>query len=129
MARCLLLLSCLLLGACSGPFAGMPGGALSGTEAAWGPTDAEIDTGVIALETRTSDPYSVYIGVFPVDGRLYIDPAESRTWYGHLQADPRVRVRFDGSDVVYLARVRREEDPAILQQFEPDRIVMELVAR
>ena len=81
------------------------------------------------LETLPADPYSVNIGFFVVDGTIYIDPAEDRQWYQNIQADPAVRIRFAGSDQIHPMTAVRETNPAIIAQFDPERIVMRLEPR
>lgn len=119
----------LLLAACGGPVSFMAGGALAGPEA---PFDASVvppaDT-VIALETRPAEPYSVHVNGLVVDGRLFVDPAPERKWHGFLLADDLVRLRIDGGDVVYAARVTPLSDPVLLEKFDAQRDVFEIVAR
>jgi hypothetical protein len=84
---------------CNGPFALLPGGALEGPTVAapgdWAFTDA-IDT--VQLETRPSEPYSVNIWVIGLGDRLYVHAGTSRSeWVGHMEADPQVRMRIEGS--------------------------------
>lgn len=113
---------------CDGPFIWLPGGRLAGQEATL-TVDAAPDGGVIELETRPDDPYSVNIGFQRIDGMLLIDPAEERRWYRHLQENANVRVRFEGDPVVYAARVLPVTDPDVLARFEPDRHVLQLLPR
>jgi hypothetical protein len=87
------------------------------------------ESGVLQIETRPDDPYSVNVGFALFDGTIDIDPAPSRTWYQYINADPRVRIRFDGRNEVHPARAVDEEDAAIRARFDPDRIVMRLEAR
>ncbi len=111
--------------ACGGPAGIVPGGELSGDEAfaeRW--SDVVSESGVLDLETRPQDPYSVRIGFFYRNGNVYIDPAESRSWYPHLQADPSVRVRIDG--LIYRARAVPVTDPGELAGFDPERRVQRL---
>ena len=80
---------------CSGPLLAIPGGELAGTVVEEPVTDwSFVDSAFLDLETRPDDPYSVELNYFVKDGKLYIDPAEGRTWYEHIKADPRVRARF-----------------------------------
>lgn len=115
----------LLAAACGGPAGIIPGGELSGEEAtaeAW--SEVISDSGVLDLETRPDDPYSIRINFFFRDGNVYIDPAEGRAWYEHLRADPSVRVRIDG--LIYRARAIPVTDPEELQGFDPERRVHRL---
>lgn len=123
-----LFLSLLILTGCSGPLLWFPGGALSGREVPLDLTQPP-QAGVIELETRPADPYSVNIGFTLIDGEIYIDPAAERTWYQHMLADPRVRIRFSGQDDVHPAIAEQVDDPAILSRFDPDRIVLRLSPR
>lgn len=117
----------LLLTACSQPFWGIPGGRLTGQEAALDMASIPIENTVLQLETNPDDPYSVNIGFRRIDGNLYIDPGASRKWFKNIQADPRVRIRFRGADIVYTAVAEPVTDPTILAQFEADRTVLQLV--
>ncbi len=126
-----LALGIILLISCGGPaelipggFA-LPGGKLSGEEgkaSSW--DEAAAGHSVMDLETRPRDPYSVRIGFVLRDGNLYIDPAEGRRWYPHLEANPSVRVRFE--DAVYRARAIEVTDPSELMGFDPERHVFRL---
>ena len=117
----------VLLGACSEPLVYFAGGRLDGEEAPL--TRMPTEGGVFQLETLPADPYSVNIGFFVVDGTIYIDPAEDRQWYQNIQADPAVRIRFAGSDQIHPMTAVRETNPAIIAQFDPERIVMRLEPR
>ena len=101
----------LMLGGC-GPLVMIPGGELSGqvaaTPADWAFTDA-VDT--VQLETRPEDPYSVNVWMVVADGVPYIAAgggAES-AWPTHIAADPRVRLRVEGT-IYELNAVRTEAD-------------------
>jgi hypothetical protein len=121
----------LLLGAvlgCGGPVLIFPGGALSG-EVVEEPvedwsfvTDAFVD-----LETRPSAPYSVELNYTVRDGKLYIDPAEGRSWLEHIRSDPRVRVRF--GDKVYPLQAVLVGRPGELEGFDADRFIYRLDPR
>ncbi len=111
--------------ACGGPISIFPGGRLSGEEASAGAwTEVISDSGILDLETRPEDPYSVRIGYVFREGRVYIDPAEDRGWYPHLKADPSVRVRFEGR--IYRVRAVPVTDAAELEGFDPERRVQRL---
>ena len=117
-----------LAAACGGPFLVFPGGSLSGEVASepaggWSP----LESGVFALETRPSDPYSVNVNVVVRDGRLYIDPAEGRKWHTYIVEDPRVRVRIHGR--VYPLTAVRVSDATELEGFAPERVVYRLDRR
>ncbi len=124
--RRLPVLAVALLACGGGPVGMFPGGALRGTvvEAPVGDWSFAEDYGTVDLETRPGDPYSVRVNFVVRDGRLYIDPAEGRTWYRNIVADPRVRVRF--GDEVYSATAVLVTDPAELEGFDPDRKVYRL---
>jgi hypothetical protein len=105
-----LLLALALVGC--GPLVSIPGGELSGdlapTPTDWAFTDA---VSTVQLETRPSDPYSVNVWAVAAEGALYIaagSGAES-AWAGHIQADPRVRLRVEES-IYELKAVRTEEE-------------------
>ncbi len=114
--------------ACGGPFLVFPGGALRGEVVSEPPTDwSFVDDRFIDLETRPEDPYSVELNYFVRDGKLYVDPAEGRTWLEHIRADPRVRARFGGK--VYLLEAVLVGTPGQLEGFDADRFVYRLDPR
>ena len=52
----------------------------------------------VQLETRPADPYSVNIWVIALDPHLYVHAGANRSaWVENLEADPRARVRVDGT--------------------------------
>jgi hypothetical protein len=122
----MLLVPCLLIGiGCGGPVGIIPGGELSGEEAtaaSW--SEVVSGSGSLELETRPEDPYSVRINYVFRNGTIYIDPAEGRAWYEHLQDDPSVRVRLEGR--VYRARAVPVTDPEEHRGFDPERRVHRL---
>jgi len=118
----------LLAAGCGGPFLMFPGGALDGEVVDEPVTDWSFVTDrFVELETRPDDPYSVELNYFVRDGRLYLDPAEGRTWLEHIRADPRVRVRFDGR--VYPLTAVLVGRPGELEGFDADRFVYRLDPR
>jgi len=123
------LLLILVLGGCSGPLLFLPGGQLRGAEARLELTAIPADAEVLQLETNPDDPYSVNVGFRRINGNVYIDPTPERRWYQHMASDPRVRIRFEGEDVVHPAAAEVVKDAAMLRQFEDDRIVIRLVPR
>jgi hypothetical protein len=118
----------LATSACGGPMLGIPGGELSG-EVVTEPVDdwSFVDDLFVELETRPEDPYSVELNYIVIDGRLYIDPAEGRTWLEYIRADPDVRVRFDGR--VYPMKAVLVGRPGELEGFDPDRYIYRLDPR
>ena len=97
----------LLLAGCRGPFVLLPGGEPEGETAAtpesWAFTD-EVST--IQVETRPADPYSINIWAVGLDEYLYLHAGENRTtWIEHIEFDPLVRVRIDGT--IYELRAAR----------------------
>jgi len=117
-----------LLAGCNGPFYAIPGGALEGHMPTSTPSDwSSLQDGVLELETRMDDPYSVEINYVVRNGKLYIDPAEGRAWLVNLRADPKVRIRIDGS--IYAMEARLVEDPAEREGFDTDRFVYRLEPR
>ena len=116
-------------GGCSGPLGYFPGGALSGPEAPLDLTTLPAEGGVIELETNPADPYSVNVGFVVIAGNMYIDPADGRTWYEHIEVDPAVRLRFAGDRLIRPATAVRETDSSVLAQFEADRNVLRLEPR
>ncbi len=129
MVRRILLLAGVFVAGCSGPFMVFPGGAIPGDTAPYDLTVVDAEVNVLQLETNPEDPYSVNLGFFRIGEDIYIDPAEDRRWYQHIKADPRVRIRFDGASVVHEMQTEAVTDPAIVSQFEADRIVLRLVPR
>jgi hypothetical protein len=84
---------------CGSPLALLPGGALSGSVAPapadWAFADA-VDT--VQLETRPSDPYSINIWMIGLGDAAFVHAGANRAaWVEHIEADPRVRLRVDGS--------------------------------
>lgn len=119
---------CLLsLSACNGPLMMLPGGKLKGAEAPLPAAGGE--GGVMVLETRPAEPYSVTVGYVVIAGNYYVDPAPERTWLGHMLNDPQIRVRFEGSETIHPAQVERVTDSELRDRFESDRIVLRIVAR
>jgi hypothetical protein len=117
-----------LAAGCGGPVLFFPGGALSG-EVVTEPVDdwSFVDDAFVDLELRPGDPYSVQVNYVVRDGALYIDPAEGRRWFALLQADDRLRVRFDGR--VYPVRAVLVGRPGELEGFDPERFVYRLESR
>ena len=117
-----------LAAACGGPLLIIPGGELAGEFVADPVTDWSFATDAfIDLETRIDDPYSVELNYFVRDGRLYIDPAEGRTWFEYLRADPRARIRF--GDKIYPVTAVLVGKPGELPNFDPERYVYRLDSR
>lgn len=84
---------------CGGPFVLLPGGELEGETApapeSWAFTD-EVST--IQVETRPEDPYSINIWAVAMDEYLYLHAGANRTtWIEHLEVDPLVRARIEGT--------------------------------
>jgi hypothetical protein len=125
----LALLVLALAGGCSGgPFLVFPGGELSGDVVTEPVADwSFVDSAFVDLETRPADPYSVELNYIVKDGQLYIDPADGRTWFEHIKADPRVRVRFEGR--VYPLEAVLVGRPGELEGFDADRWIYRLDPR
>ncbi len=107
-----LLLTALVAG-CSEPFVLLSGGGLEGTTLptpeSWSFTD-DVDT--VQLETNATDPYSVNIWVITLGDALYVHAGANRaTWVEHIEEDPNVRLRVDGSIFELVAsRVEAQEE-------------------
>lgn len=114
--------------ACGGPVMMFPGGALSGEEVTAPVSWPKLEDGVLELETRPDDPYSVHLGYRVVDGQLMIDPAAGRAWLDNLRDDPRVRVRINGQ-VMAMRAVLIGDPEHPIQGFEADRFVYRLEPR
>ena len=115
--------------ACSGPFLVIPGGELSG-EVVTAPVEDwsfVSDEPFVDLETRPDDPYSVQLNYVLRDGKLYIDPAEGRTWFEYLKQDLNVRIRF--GDKIYPVTAVLVGRPGELEGFDPDRFIYRLDSR
>jgi len=102
---------------CNGPLPFLSAGELAGdlqpTPAKWAFDD---DFGVIQLETRPAEPYSVNLAYTLVDGSLYIHAGDTRTeWVRHIETDPRVRFRLNES--IYELAATRVTDPAEISAF------------
>ncbi len=104
-----------------------PGGRLSGRESPALADFSHLGDGVLALETRPADPYSVNINFTVRDGAVLIDPGEGRRWLAYLRADPRVRVRI--GDQVYPMTAVLMGAPGEVEGFPPDRFVYRLEPR
>ncbi len=101
-----------------GPIGPLPGGRLSGSVSGavedWSFVD---DVETVQLETRPDDPHSVNTWIGRLGGTLYLptslilgaDDPEERTWVRNALADPRVRVRIDGT--LYGFEATRVDDP------------------
>ena len=114
--------------ACGGPLLVFPGGALRGEEVSEPVEDwSFVDDRFVDLEVRPSDPYSVELNYVVIDGELFIDPAEGRTWFDYLREDPRVRVRF--GDKVYPAQAVLVARPGERDDFDSDRYVYRIESR
>ena len=127
--RALLLLVTITvaIAGCSGPVWQFPGGALQGKEQHLQFAKILSTGGLLQLETNPEDPYSVNLGFVVIDGTVYLDPTQSRTWYQNIRKNPKVRIRFEDADFIHPALASVESDPAILSQFEADRIVLRLM--
>jgi hypothetical protein len=103
-----------------GPVGPFSGGRLSGEEQGW-PEDWNrfADVKQIQLETDQKDPHSVNLWVVVVDGEAYVatslrvgtEVPEEREWVRNITADPRVRIRIDGT--LYLARLEALADSSL----------------
>jgi hypothetical protein len=112
------LLFVLLLGMGCGPLGPFSGGRLSGDEGSW-PADWNriADVTQIQLETGPKDPYSVNLWFVVVDDEPYLatsllmgtEAPEEREWVRNVTADPRVRIRIEGT--LYQARLETVTDP------------------
>ena len=117
-----------LIAGCGGPVLVFPGGELSG-EVVTEPVDdwSFVTDSFVDLEVRPDDPYSVELNYIVRDGKLYIDPAEDRTWYQYLKADGRCRVRF--GDKIYPVHAVLVGKPGELEGFDADRYIYRLDPR
>jgi hypothetical protein len=120
-------LSALL--ACGGPMLVFPGGALSGEVVTEPIEDWSFvsEEPFVDLEVTPDDPYSVQINYILRDGKLYIDPAEGRTWFEYLKEDLNVRIRF--GDKIYPVTAVLVGRPGELEGFDSNRFVYRLESR
>jgi hypothetical protein len=102
---------------CGGPFVVFPGGRLSGpVEPAPESFAFARDAGTVQLETRPEDPYSVNIACAVVGDALYVSAGDNRSrWVEHMEANPLVRLRIDGT--LYELRAQRVVDEAEMEAF------------
>lgn len=120
---------CGFASACGGPLLIIPGGALSGEVVSEPVADwSFLEDGVFELETRPDDPYSIQLNYRVVNGQIYIDPAEGRSWLEYIRADAGVRGRFDGR-VYPLKAVLVGEPGRPYEDFDPERFVYRLEPR
>jgi hypothetical protein len=113
---------------CGGPVLILPGGELAGDVVSEPVEDWSFASpGVLDLETRPEDPYSVSINFIVREGAIYIDPAEGRRWLEHIREDPRVRIRLDGK--IYPLRAVLVGGPGEIEGFDPTRYVYRLDVR
>ena len=96
MTRFALLTACLLVVAgCGEPLYTIPGGQLAGPEGE-APAQWSQVPDTFQLETRPAEPYSINIWGVAMGGDLYVATSpEGANWTPYIEADPRVRVRFD----------------------------------
>ena len=74
------------------------------------------DAGTIQLETNPGDPYSVNIACAIVADRLYVSAGGNKAqWVENMEADPRVRLRIEGT--VYELQAHRVTEEAEMQAF------------
>ena len=102
---------------CNGPWFLLPGGELDGrVEPAPSDWTSLGEYGTAQLETHPEEPYSVNLAFTVMDGRLYVNAGGTETqWVQHMAADPRVRLRVDGT--LYELRAERVTDPDEIAAF------------
>ena len=107
----------LVLVACNGPFAVLPGGVLDGPVKPTPPNfDFARDAGTVQLESRPDDPYSVNINCAVVGDALYVSAGDNRAqWVKNMDEDPLVRLRIDGD--IYELRAQRVTDTGEMDRF------------
>ena len=108
----------------NGPLEIFPGGEMTGpagTETNW---EFASDYGMLDLELRPDDPYSVRLNYIYRDGNVYIDPMEGRTWFEYLKKNQDVRVRFDKD--IYKAKAVLVTDEAEKEGMDPTRVIYRL---
>ena len=115
----------LLLGGCATPFLTVPGGALRGQESEVESFEFAAQYRLLQLETRPSNPYSVYLRVIVRDGHLYIDAAQRRRWHRYIQADNRVRIKL--GENIYNAVAEKVSTPEEAPGFISGRTIYKIV--
>ena len=113
----IVVLALVALGGCRGPFFVFPGGALEG-ETAPAPGDWSFADhyGMVELETRPEEPYSVNIAYTVLGDTLYINAGDTRTrWVQNMETNPNVRLRLDGT--IYALRAERVSDTDEIARF------------
>ncbi len=115
--RLLSLLLFLTTSGCNGPFMLMSGGKLEGVgKPVPGDWTFTADSGIVQLETRPEEPYSVNIVYTVLNGILYINAGDTETqWVKNISADSAVRLRMH--DVLYDLRAERVSDAAEIAAF------------
>lgn len=106
-----------------GPIGPVAGGRLRGTPHQGNLPSWEFvaDVETVQIETRPDDPYSVNTWIGSYQGGLYVptslilgaDEPSEREWVRNVEADPRVRLRIDGT--VYELQALRVEDEATVE--------------
>ncbi len=102
---------------CNGPLPFMSGGVLAGEEVPVPPEWSSFESfGVVQLETRPEEPYSVNIAYTLMGGNLYINAGDTETeWVKHMESDPLVRLRMEGA--IYPLRSLRVTDRDEIVEF------------
>lgn len=102
-----LLLSILLVSACSSPLGPIPGGKLEGTPADWPDSWAFTDeVENVLLETNPDDPYSVTIWCVTHDNDLFIAAGdEESTWVHNIRSNSKVILNVEGKLYTALAQI------------------------
>ena len=115
--RCVLLVLPLVLAGCSSDWMPFASGELEG-ELAPVPADWShvADASVIQLETNPAEPYSVNLWIIAMGDALYVHAGANRaTWVEHIEADPRVRLGYDGN--IYALRATRVTETHEFERF------------
>ncbi|MFP6805587.1 MAG: hypothetical protein VB957_00105 [Pseudomonadales bacterium] len=123
----LLVILILLTSACQTAFLTLPGGTLVGEEAETDSFAFASEFALLQLETRPSDPYSIWLRVVVLDGRLYIDAAPGRRWHKYLSQDPDIRIKL--GQLIYRANARVVTDKRLLEEFLNGRTIYRLDPR
>lgn len=111
----------------NGPLEVFPGGAMTGPAGIETNWDFVKGDGVLDLELRPEQPYSVRVNFIKKNDNIYIDPAPDRNWYAILLKNLNVRVRFDRE--IYDVRAVEVTDPTETEGMDPTRIIYRLEMR
>ena len=122
-----------LPGCGGGPTGPFPGGELSGTVVTERISDWSAEAtgsrsrGGLALETNGDGLRSVNINHELVDGKIYLEGEDGRTWCDELKKNLSVRIRF--GERIYPVRAVLVTDPVELSKLEAGQYIYRIESR